>query len=101
MNNFILHLYVGMDGVTEDQREQIRDLLTDDHSGYTEFSGMGGWGDEREASMKWETVLSVIDEAVARRFAEYAAGQARLIAKQQAVLWTLTPVISGMSEAQS
>lgn len=41
MNKYMLHLYVGMDGVTESQRQQIRGVLSHHFQGYTETSTQG------------------------------------------------------------
>lgn len=103
--HFLLHFYIGMDGVTEAQREQIRGRLIHNFKGYTETLTFGGWFDgaeiKTEPAMKVEIITAPMDEDFARLRANDTAYVLRLIAKQQAVLWTLTPVISGMSEAQS
>lgn len=102
--SFLLHLYVGNNGVTEEQREDVREMLTAHFKGYTETGGHGGWHDgermHKEQAVKWEVVFDSVTTERANRLASLVANNARLYTHQQAVLWTLTPVISGISEAQ-
>lgn len=48
--------------------------------------------------MKWEILTREMEEENARNYASDIAGTLRALAAQQAVLYTLTPVIAGMAE---
>lgn len=105
MNAHLITFYVGTerDGnpAVSDQLFAIEDsraMLADLFGGFTESYAVGGWlagHVVREATIKWECVTN--DEAW-QDMAVRAAGILREVFNQQAVMWTATPVISGMVE---
>lgn len=119
MGTYLLSFFVGIEKdkyeeyitPTEQARicDDIRYKLCKFSGGYTEQDTRGGWVNSsgaviEERAKRWDvlhTFYPPITEFAINQMTASIADDIKLLAGQSAVLYTITPVISGMSRAQS